>query len=361
MALLWLPLLLGAAPLALATCADNCARAFKGDRATGVAPFCSSLLQTTVLAPSGFPCYATACTSGDYVARVSSACSCILATATSPTVTASSCPSQSTETVTVTATATEAASTITSVSVELSVTTTVTISTEISTATEVSTVTSVSISTEISTVATTCPAAPTSTVYPSNTCGRFVNGDFESGPDSAGAYYSDPMMPWIPFLNQQGGAGSADVRNAPGRGRGGSTAAQVYCSAYDFMPPVAPESVSTGIEQWAHLCWNQPGFSYQVTGYFQSSVPGAVALAIDVAGCQRIGPCASTTYVATITEAEDGWSYFEIPAWTPKYLDYYALVTIRSAPVSGTPTPDEYTLYFDDIVLTAIKSNGVPA
>ncbi|KAK6832889.1 hypothetical protein PG987_007583 [Apiospora arundinis] len=147
---------------------------------------------------------------------------------------------------------------------------------------------------------------------------------------------------------------------------GGSNAARVN---FDLGAMAGSASqYSVGIEQFILGCYNlDPAIyesRYQAVGYFRvaSTLIEAdddltgLGLAVDFAGCERLGPCSSKTYdgIALGKPDADRYRYFEWPKWRdPRQagggLNLTILVTLRSSAVDGADVPSNYEIFFDNL------------
>ncbi|KAK8136112.1 hypothetical protein PG984_004052 [Apiospora sp. TS-2023a] len=400
------------------SCKNKCSLSFlNATDQLAAAAFCQSIALSPITALSQLPSFASPCaTFKDFAAQAGHACaclqkqsasasstcsyltptaggtSCMATTATVYVTSAASCSASSTpaaiSTITVSATGAPilsicpAPETITQTSTAvLGSTTTQTVTATstcptvaaaagasmLSTCSEPATVTQTSTAvisstiTETSTATSTCPTAAAATATVTNTPQRLsclqeiLNGNFEEGPPDSDIA-SDPTYPWNAFLSRDGndinGVYYGDLRPAPGAGRGASTAAQANFILDNMAGPASRYSV--GMEQFIPGCQGQPGFGYQIVGYFKAS-DASLALAVDISGCQRLGSCDTTKYVPALGPPDaDGFQYFETPIWRPRAFSASILITLRS---TGAGVPDDFQILFDDISMKVYNSN----
>ncbi|KAK7954170.1 hypothetical protein PG996_015055 [Apiospora saccharicola] len=364
------------------SCKNKCSLSFlNATDQLAAAAFCQSIALSPITALSQLPTFASPCaTFKDFAAQAGHGCACLqkqsasasstcsyltptaggatcmATTATVYVTSAASCSASSTpaaiSTITVSATGAPVLSICPTPETITQTSTAVLGSTTTQTVTATSTCPTVAADAGTS----TCPTAAAVTATVTNTPQRLsclqeiLNGNFEEGPPDSDIA-SDRTYPWVGFLSSDGndinGVYNGVLRAAPGAGRGGSTAAAASF-ILDTMP--GPESrYSVGMEQFVPGCQGQPGFGYQIVGYFKPS-DTSLALAVDFSGCQRLGSCDTTKYVPALGPPDaDGFQYFETPIYRPRSFSSSILITLRSSPVPGAGVPYEYQILFDDI------------
>ncbi|KAK8035572.1 hypothetical protein PG993_010567 [Apiospora rasikravindrae] len=364
------------------SCKNKCALSVLNAADQGAATeFCQGLSLSPVTDLTQLPSFAGACADfKDFSAQVGHACACfqkLSASASStcsyltPTAGGTTCAA-TTATVYMTSTASCSASatlssvptscpsaatiteTSTAISIISSVATLVSASTVTATPSPIVSTTIVnSVTTETVTAAAT---VATTTATPQHvSCLRPIqNGNFEEGPSDSDQF-SDRLHPWVTYTNSQ--QPYYDIRPAPGQGRGGSNAPGITFNLDTAPGPASQYSI--GIEQYVTACYDQPGAGYSVAGYFKTN-DASVGLVVDLSGCQRLGPCETTTLTPTLGAPDaDGYRYFETAVWAPRsgLANLPMLITLRSRVAAGAGL-EVYEIFLDDIVTKTYRYDG---